>query len=182
MGDILWHLHLCWQCILIKITPSITLPHPPHPLLRTISKSSTVLFPHMYIKSTHHSHPFPWFFLPTLHFLKLYIDNSRGFRHDISHMYILWFNHTKLSITPSVMLLPCSSSTAFSTSCYTTSIHTCLASPCYLFSIILSCYVSPLYCKWQEGRPRSILLTSMTGWHYHSLGACLCVLPHSLFL
>jgi hypothetical protein len=46
--DTLWYLHMCLQCILVRFTPSIVLPHPSHPFLEQVS----FFYFHLWIPNT----------------------------------------------------------------------------------------------------------------------------------
>jgi hypothetical protein len=109
----LCHFHLHLQCILIRFTPSISLPCPPL-LLLTISAGFMVLFSCKYTKYIDQIHPpSPSLFtlaLPLVHpppsntpvlyswpsFLKCILIAQRSFCPHISHMNILYFNHSNL--------------------------------------------------------------------------------------
>jgi hypothetical protein len=92
------------------------------PLLRIISTCFILLFSYMNTNYLHHIHSFlmptPLPLVPTprndlfyssvLHFLKVYIDGSRGFHLSISDMHIYCYNQINASITHSfsITMLP----------------------------------------------------------------------------
>jgi hypothetical protein len=93
----LWHLHLCLQCIFIRFTPSIILPHPSHPFLEQFLTRFIILFSHRNTKYIHHIHPF-CLTSPSIdihHQTGLVLPVHclfRGVHLGISHFFFFWWN------------------------------------------------------------------------------------------
>jgi hypothetical protein len=116
--DKLWHLRMCLEYILIRLTPSIILPHSSLSHFLGQFQQVSLFYFQTWIQNTSTIFtllnpflmPFHWYaplertcftFFPVFHFLKLYIDRPRGVHIGISNMYISCFNQ----INPLILTL-----------------------------------------------------------------------------
>jgi hypothetical protein len=120
-GGYTGHLHMCLQCILVSFTPPLFSFIPPPLFLEQFWQVSLFYF-RTWIQNTFtifaflHSFFMPsplslvptprqdLFYLPALHFLKVYIDSSRVFHLGISDMHLSCFNQIN---SPIVYFLYC---------------------------------------------------------------------------